>query len=274
MSSDRAGSALVGIRAGRVLTGGWALAAALGTLAGCLLASRLILSPDMMVRLLVYAFAAATIGGLTSMGGALVGGLLVGVSQTMLAGYVPFVRGPLSLPAVLALMVIMLAFRPAGLFGRTGAGPNRRTTRSPSRPASEAAGPLDDPAGQLHLAAVPGRHHGRAGLSSSWPGFALPVAEARLWTEVVATAVVLWGLGLLIGPPRAAVAGPRRLRRPGRLLHGRRRPPATAGRRVVGVALAGADRLRRRLCARPAGAAHQGPVPGHGHAQLRRRRSP
>jgi branched-chain amino acid transport system permease protein len=200
VSSDRSGSALVGIRAGRVLTGGWALAAALGTLAGCLLASRLILTPDMMVRLLVYAFAAATIGGLTSMGGALIGGLLVGLSQTMLAGYVPFVRGPLSLPTVLALMVIMLAFRPAGLFGRSG----------PARP-------VDDPlavtaSGEAGTARWMIRRDGSAwrtmrtgalvaGVALAVvPAFAFPVAEARLWTEVVATAVVLWGLGLLIGP--------------------------------------------------------------------------
>src|SRR5690606_8262405 len=107
----------MGIRSRRVLTGGWALAAPLGTLVGCLLASRLILDPNMMIRLLVYRFAAATIGGLTSLGGALVGGLVVGLAQTMLAGYVGLVGGPLSLPTVLLGMVVMLYLRPQGLFG-------------------------------------------------------------------------------------------------------------------------------------------------------------
>ncbi|MPY96105.1 MAG: hypothetical protein GEV08_24500, partial [Acidimicrobiia bacterium] len=117
VSSSRVLAGLMGVRSRRVLTGGWALAAALGTLVGCLLASRLILDPDMMIRLLVFSFAAATIGGLTSLGGALVGGLIVGLGQTMLSGYVGLIGGPLSLPAVLLGMIVMLYLRPQGLFG-------------------------------------------------------------------------------------------------------------------------------------------------------------
>lgn len=200
VSSGRTNSELMGVRAGRVLTGGWALAGALGTLAGCLLASQLVLSPDMMIRLLVFGFAAATIGGLSSLGGALLGGLLVGVAQTMLAGYVPFVKGPLSLPVVLLLMVVMLAFRPHGLFGR----------KTPDRPEGDplAVAVVDD---DRHALWTLRRH------SAPWwilagaltagalvlivaPPFVLPFIEGNLWTRGVATVVVLWGLGLLMGP--------------------------------------------------------------------------
>jgi branched-subunit amino acid ABC-type transport system permease component len=200
VSSTRTNSELMGIHAGRVLTGGWALAGALGTLAGCLLASQLVLSPDMMVRLLVFGFAAATIGGLSSLGGALVGGLLVGVSQTMLGGYVGFIKGPLSLPTVLLLMVVMLAFRPHGLFGRRG------TDRSFEDPLDVVALPTErrplfvlrrrSPAWRA-LAVVLGVV---ALVVVVVPPFLLPFIEANLWTRTVATTVVLWGLGLLMGP--------------------------------------------------------------------------
>ena len=199
VSSSRTNSGLMGVHTGRVLTGGWALAGAIGTLAGCLLASQLVLSPDMMVRLLVFGFAAATIGGLSSLGGALLGGLIVGVAQTMLGGYVPFVKGPLSLPVVLLLMVVMLAFRPHGLFGRKT--PDKlegdplsvtvvedRPPRWTLRRQSPAWRVLVGFMAALALVVVVA------------PPFVLPFVEANLWTRGVATVVVLWGLGLLMGP--------------------------------------------------------------------------
>ncbi len=118
VSSDRAASALVGIRVGRITMLGWALAGAIGGLAACLVAPTVLLEPNMMVRVLVFSLVAATLGGLDSLGGALVGGVTVGVTQTMLAGYVPFVGSTLSLPCALAVMVLVLLVRPAGLFGR------------------------------------------------------------------------------------------------------------------------------------------------------------
>ena len=200
VSSNRANSSLHGIRVGRVLTGGWAVAAALGTLAGCLLASRLVLNPDMMAKLLVYGFAAATIGGLTSLGGALLGGLLVGLLQTMLSGYVPFIGGPLSLPAVLLIMVIMLLTRPAGLFGTKGLD----------------GAVTGDTLSIVSTSPTTGLWKVVRG-SSTWrnlvilstlamvavailPMFVLPFLEARTWTELIAVTVVLWGLGLVMGP--------------------------------------------------------------------------
>jgi branched-chain amino acid transport system permease protein len=117
VSSDRGASALVGIRVGRVMTIGWALAGAIGGLAACLVAPTLLLAPDMMVRVLIFSLVAATLGGLDSLGGALLGGLLIGVSQTMVAGYVPFIGTELSLPSALLVMVLILMVKPTGLFG-------------------------------------------------------------------------------------------------------------------------------------------------------------
>jgi branched-chain amino acid transport system permease protein len=117
VSCDRDSSALVGIRVGRVMTTGWALAGAIGGLAACLVAPTLLLEPDMMVRVLIFSLVAATLGGLDSLAGALLGGLLIGVAQTMVAGYVPFIGTELSLPGALLVMVLILMVKPTGLFG-------------------------------------------------------------------------------------------------------------------------------------------------------------
>jgi branched-chain amino acid transport system permease protein len=118
VASNDENSRLMGIRVGRVTTGGWALAGAIGALAASLVAPTVLLEPSMMVRVLIYALVAATLGGLDSLGGALVGGLLIGVAQTMIAGYVPLLGSELALPVVFALMAVVLMIRPTGLFGR------------------------------------------------------------------------------------------------------------------------------------------------------------
>ena len=94
-----------------------ALAGAIGGLAACLVAPTVLLEPNMMVRVLIYSLVAATLGGLDSLGGAVLGGLVIGVSQTMIAGYVGFLGSQLSLPGALAVMIAVLLFRPSGLFG-------------------------------------------------------------------------------------------------------------------------------------------------------------
>ncbi|MEZ5260668.1 MAG: hypothetical protein R2755_02565 [Acidimicrobiales bacterium] len=117
VSSNRDSSELGGIRSGQITTVGWALAGAIGGLAACLVAPTVLLEPNMMVRVLIYSLVAATLGGLDSLGGAVLGGLLIGIAQTMVAGYVAFMGAQLSLPGALALMVLVLLFRPSGLFG-------------------------------------------------------------------------------------------------------------------------------------------------------------
>ncbi len=120
VSSNLESSRLVGINVGRTLQFGWALAASIGTLAGCLVLSdtKSLLDPSFMAKTLVFAFAAATIGGLDSLVGALVGGLLVGQLQTMVGGYVTFIGSDLVLGFTLLVVIMVLLVRPNGLFGK------------------------------------------------------------------------------------------------------------------------------------------------------------
>jgi branched-chain amino acid transport system permease protein len=111
-------SRLVGIRVGWMLAFGWGLAAVLGAVAGMMVAPVVFLDPNMMQTILLYAFAAAVLGGLDSLLGAVVGGLLLGVTITLLGRYVGFVGSTLKLPAALLLILLLLLVRPGGLFGR------------------------------------------------------------------------------------------------------------------------------------------------------------
>jgi branched-chain amino acid transport system permease protein len=111
-------SRLVGIRVGWMLALGWGLAAAVGAAAGMMVAPIVFLDPNMMGGILIYAFASATLGGFTSPGGAVVGGLLVGVIENLVATYVSFIGTELKLTVALALIIMVLLFRPSGLFGR------------------------------------------------------------------------------------------------------------------------------------------------------------
>jgi branched-chain amino acid transport system permease protein len=111
-------SRLVGVRVGWMLAFGWGLAAMLGAVSGMMVAPVVFLDPNMMQTILLYAFAAAVLGGLDSPIGAVVGGLLLGVTITLLGRYVGFVGSPLKLPTALLLILLVLLVRPAGLFGR------------------------------------------------------------------------------------------------------------------------------------------------------------
>lgn len=117
VASNAESAQLVGIRVGRILMLGWGLAAALGALAGALAAPQLNLSLNLMQGLLIYAFAAATLGGFDSPLGAVVGGLIVGVTQTLAGQYIDFFDG-FELGSAFLLILIVLLVRPQGLFGR------------------------------------------------------------------------------------------------------------------------------------------------------------
>jgi branched-chain amino acid transport system permease protein len=112
-----ASSRLVGVRVGWMLALGWGLAAALGAVAGMMVAPVVFLDPNMMQTILLYAFAAAVLGGLDSPLGAVVGGILLGVVMTMLERYVGFIGSTLKLPVALLLILVLLLVRPGGLFG-------------------------------------------------------------------------------------------------------------------------------------------------------------
>ena len=111
-------SRLVGIRVAAMLALGWGLAAMLGAVAGVMAAPSLFLEPNMMQTVLLYAFAAAVLGGLESPVGAVVGGLVLGVILNLLGTYVGFVTTELRLPVALGVLLVVLLLRPAGLFGR------------------------------------------------------------------------------------------------------------------------------------------------------------
>ena len=112
-------SRLVGVRVGWMLALGWGLAAVLGAVAGMMAAPIAFLDPNMMLIILIYAFAAAVLGGIDSPVGAVVGGLLLGVIINLLGRYVDFVGSDLRLPAALVVLLVVLLIRPAGLFGHT-----------------------------------------------------------------------------------------------------------------------------------------------------------
>jgi branched-chain amino acid transport system permease protein len=109
---------LVGIRVPWMLGIGWGLAATLGAIAGALAAPTIFLDPNLMQAILIYAFAAAVLGGIDSPVGAVVGGLALGVVLNLLGAYVDFFGAELRLPVALAVILVVLIVRPAGLFGR------------------------------------------------------------------------------------------------------------------------------------------------------------
>jgi branched-chain amino acid transport system permease protein len=109
---------LVGIRVGWMVALGWGMAAAIGAVAGMLIAPVVFLEPNMMLSILLYGFAGAVVGGLTSPGGAVLGGFAVGVIENLAGTFIPHVGRELKLTIALALIVAVLTVRPSGLFGR------------------------------------------------------------------------------------------------------------------------------------------------------------
>src|SRR5262245_34797295 len=118
-AQDPVSSRLCGIRVSWMLALGWGLAAAFGAVAGMMIAPIVFLDPNMMGGIQIYAFAAATVGGLTSPLGAVIGGFLVGVTENLVGTYVSFIGTELKLTVALAMIIIVLLVRPSGLFGRT-----------------------------------------------------------------------------------------------------------------------------------------------------------
>jgi branched-chain amino acid transport system permease protein len=117
-------SRLMGVRVGWMYAMGWGFAASLGAVSGMMVAPIVFLTPEMMQTVLIYAFAAAVLGGIESPVGAVVGGFLIGVGTTLLGAYgdeIPFVGtfpSELLLPSAFVVLILVLLFKPAGLFGR------------------------------------------------------------------------------------------------------------------------------------------------------------
>ena len=116
-AQNPASSRLVGIRVGSMLALGWGLAAAIGTVSGLMVAPVVFLDPNMMSGVLIYAFAAALLGGINSPGGAVIGGFTVGVLENLVGAYL--IGNELKLSMALLLILGVLVVQPTGLFGKT-----------------------------------------------------------------------------------------------------------------------------------------------------------
>jgi branched-chain amino acid transport system permease protein len=106
-------SRLLGVKVGRMLTLGWALAALVGSLSGLLIAGGGLVHPSYMDGVVVYGFVAAVLGGLDSPVGAVVGGVLLGLSLSLVSGYVGAELVPM---AALVILMVILLLKPGGLF--------------------------------------------------------------------------------------------------------------------------------------------------------------
>jgi branched-chain amino acid transport system permease protein len=113
-----AAARLVGVRVNWMLALGWGFAAVLGAVSGLLTEPTQFLSPTMMQAILIYAFAAAVLGGLESPAGSIVSGIFLGVFLNLVGQYVGFVTSELRLPVAFAVLLVVLLVKPSGLFGR------------------------------------------------------------------------------------------------------------------------------------------------------------
>ncbi|HAC45098.1 MAG TPA: branched-chain amino acid ABC transporter permease [Chloroflexi bacterium] len=110
-------SRLLGVRVGWMLALGWGLAAAVGAVSGMMVAPIIFLDPNMMQSILLFAFAAAVLGGIESPLGSVVGGIAIGIVMALVGTYIPGGQD-LRLAFGLIVIVVVLLVRPAGLFGR------------------------------------------------------------------------------------------------------------------------------------------------------------
>jgi len=113
-----AAASLVGVRVNWMLAIGWGLAAVLGAVSGLMTEPTQFLQPTMMQAILLYAFAAAVLGGLESPAGAVIGGLALGVFLNLIGQYVGIATPELRLPIAFLVLLAVLLVKPTGLFGR------------------------------------------------------------------------------------------------------------------------------------------------------------
>ena len=114
VAENRTAAQLMGISIGRMNALGWGMGTAMGAVTGMLIAPINYLDPSMMGDVALKAFAAAVVGGLTSLPGAVVGGLLLGIVDSVVGFEVPELRNTIAF----ALIVLVLVVRPGGLLGR------------------------------------------------------------------------------------------------------------------------------------------------------------
>lgn len=118
VAENRLAARAVGVPVVPYLTFGWGIAGGIGAIAGAMVAPTLVLQPQMMSSVLIYAFSGAVLGGLTSLPGAVLGCLLLGLIDDLVAAYVPAIGASYSLIAAFVVIVAVLLVRPQGLLGR------------------------------------------------------------------------------------------------------------------------------------------------------------
>ena len=116
-ASNPDSAVLVGVRVSRMNALGWVLAGAVGAVIGPLIAPSTTLSTGMFFTFIIYACAAATLGGFDSPIGAVIAGLVIGVAENLVASYVPFIGDSLKLTVALVILLVVLMVRPSGLLG-------------------------------------------------------------------------------------------------------------------------------------------------------------
>jgi branched-chain amino acid transport system permease protein len=118
---------LAGVRVDWMLALGWGMAAAIGAVAGTLVAPAVYLEPNMMASILLYGFAGALVGGIASPGGAVAGGFIVGVLENLVAYFgnlleksagIYIIGNGEKLSVALIIVITVLTLKPSGLFGR------------------------------------------------------------------------------------------------------------------------------------------------------------
>jgi branched-chain amino acid transport system permease protein len=117
---------LAGVSVDWMLALGWGLAAAIGAVAGAMVAPAVYLEPNMMASILLYGFAGALVGGISSPGGAVAGGFIVGVLENLIAYFgnvleratgLYVVGNGEKLTVALIIVITVLTLKPSGLFG-------------------------------------------------------------------------------------------------------------------------------------------------------------
>ncbi len=116
VASNSDSARLAGVAVGSVLAVSWGVAGVIGSFAGVLAAPESSLSTRMMFDVLLYAIAAATLGGLDSIKGAVIGGMAI-AQVTAFAAHISWIGQPLKQATAMVLIVVVLLVRPAGLFG-------------------------------------------------------------------------------------------------------------------------------------------------------------
>ena len=115
-AENPASAKLVGIRVEWMIALGWGMAASIGAVAGLLIAPIVFLEPNMMLGILLYGFAAAVLGGLSSPGGAVFGGFAVGIIENLSGIFIPVVGAEMKLTIALLIIISVLVIKPTGLF--------------------------------------------------------------------------------------------------------------------------------------------------------------